>query len=174
MTIYGTGMEIKFNQAERRSILARLKLVGNEVRRKSSLNALRKAADVLVTAARADALLVDDPATPSNISKNIVRSYSRRYFRQTGNQMYRIGVMGGAKDLTLAEQQKYNSNPGRSTFYWRFVNFGFTSARTGRPVPGKFFFGKQLAQQAQRITDVYTKTLDKELDKAIAKARRSK
>ncbi len=168
-------IEVKFDQAQRKKILDAMKEVEFETRKRLSLNGLRKAADIIVEAAQRDAQKVDDPTTRNHIVKNIVRSYSRRHFQRTGNQMYRVGIMGGARVPKLGKADpKTNQNPGYATFYWRFVNFGFTTRGGGRKIAGKHFFGNQLERYANKCVQVYADTLDRGLTRAVNKAKRGK
>lgn len=166
------SLEIKFDEKQRQNIIATLRQLPIEIRKKTAIVALRAAADVIVNSARKDAIAVDDPATPNNISKNIVRSFSRKIFARTGNPMYRVGVLGGAKYTKGEDRRKYRANPGLDTFYWRFVNFGFTARGGARQVAGKHFFGKQLEKNAAKATQVFADKFERGLTLALRKARR--
>lgn len=167
------NFRFELDKAEVDSILKRLKFLSIDGKYKRSQFALRKAADVIVAAAKRDVQAVDDPRTRNKIYQNVVRSWSRRYYRRTGNMMYRVGILGGSRVPPRGKADpSTNQNPGRSTFYWRFVNFGFTPRGRSRRVAGKFFFGKQLAANSERAIQVYLKTFSKGIDNGIRLARR--
>jgi len=135
-------------------LLGKLDALDYDMKRKSGRFALRKAAQVLRKQARANAARVDDPMTESNIAENIVERWSGRTFKRTGNLMFRIGVMGGAKS--------------GETAHWRFLEFGTSKMPAQpilRPVPD------QAGQQAvDEFISQYSKKIDRVLKAAQKKA----
>lgn len=133
-------------------LLGKLDALDNDIKKKGGRFALRKAAQVLRKQAQANAERVDDPMTESRIAKNIVERWSGRTFKRTGNLMFRIGVLGGAKR--------------GETAHWRFLEFGTEKMRAQpifRPVPG------QVGQQA---TDEFISQYSKKIDRVLKSAKK--
>lgn len=130
-----------------------------ETQKKGGRYALRKAAQVLRDQARQNAAQIDDPESAANISKNIVERFSPRRFRQNGDLLFRVGVMGGARP-TGGE----SSLPGGNTTHWRFVEMGTSKARA-QP-----FMRPVLDQSAQKATDTFIQEYNKAIDRAIRRA----
>lgn len=140
-------------------LVAKLDGLKEETQRKGGRFALRKAAQVIRDQAKVNARAIDDPNSPESIADNIVERFSPRRFKRTGDLMFRVGVMGGARpvsgDMAL---------PGGNTTHWRMVELGTSSARAQpfmRPA------GEQAAQQA---TDVFIREYNKAIDRALRKA----
>jgi HK97 gp10 family phage protein len=143
-----------------------LKLLPMEVRDKGAKFAARKAANLIKKAAQANASKLDDPLTATEISKNIAVRYSPKVFKTTGNLVFRIGVLGGAKGYAKASGEvegKGKSNPGGDTYYWRFIEFG-TSKVAARP-----FLQPAMRDNAQAATNEFSKQFDKWLTRRIKK-----
>jgi HK97 gp10 family phage protein len=118
--------------------------------------AMRNAMKPVMMTARSNARALDDPQTPSNISKNIIsQRASKKVMRMAGvrdaDMMQRVGVRGGAKDP--------QTNDPMNTFYWRFHEFG-TSKIAARP-----FMRPALAQNTQRTTAIMVDELKKGIDR---------
>lgn len=122
-----------------------LQKLGDEAQGKAMRTAVRKAALVIRDAARANAARFDRDLTPESIEKNIAVQFSSRRFKATGELMFRVGVLGGAKQYANTKDnvrkgragKSYKtlgdkSNPGGDTFYWRFLEFG-TSRTAAKP-----------------------------------------
>ena len=158
------GVEFELNGMP--ELLGKLEALEYDVKRKGGRFALRKAAQVLRDQARSNAARVDDPATPEDIAKNIVERWSGRTFKNTGNLMFRIGVMGGAGGQKSGAEQ--SSLPGGDTRHWRLLEFGtkFMPAQPiFRPVPN------QAGQQAlDEFISQYSKKIDRVLKAAKKKA----
>lgn len=163
------------------SVLAKMKNVSDDVKYKGGRFALRKAAQVVRDSARAKALLLDDPITAQNISKNIVERWSSKSFKRTGNLMFRVGVTGGARQYadTKENRRKHRAGddysnsgplisksgaPGGDTFYWRFIEFG-TQKNRAKP-----FMRPAFEQNIGKATNEFVIQYGKALDRAIKKA----
>src|SRR5690606_22168251 len=119
---------------------------------------MRKAAQVIRDQARKNAEAINDPATSENIAKNIVERFSPRRYKRTGDLMFRVGVLGGARGFAAASgelQGAGSGNPGGDTFYWRFLEFG-TSKHAATP-----FMRPAADQSAQKATDVFIREYNK-------------
>lgn len=160
-------------------LLGKLEGLQQDIKRKGGRFALRKAAQVIRDQARKNAERVDDPASPENISLNIVERWSGRTFKQTGNMKFRIGVLGGAKAYANTREnvrkgragQIYSTggdsgNPGGDTWHWRLLEFGTEKMRANpifRPVP---------QQAGQQAADVFVKEYGKAIDRALRRAKK--
>ena len=144
--------------------------------------ALRKAAQVLQKQAAENAERLNDPETAEEIAKNVAVRWSGRRFRRTGDLMFRVGILGGArsssKSAVKSERRrrragikslkemgelegKGKQNPGGDTYYWRFLEFGTAKAAARpfmRPVPG---------QAGQKAVSEFVTQYGKALDRAI-------
>jgi len=160
-------------------VLGKFEALEYDIKRKGGRFALRRAAQVLRDQARANAARVDDPQTRENISENIVIRWSGRTFKKTGNMMFRVGVMGGAKSYGNTKDnvrkrrvgQSYavggdKGNPGGDTFYWRFLEFG-TKFMPAQPI-----FRQVPGQAGQQAVDEFIKQYSKKIDRVLKAANR--
>jgi len=119
------------------NVLHNLQELDTRIIRRATTSAIRAGAGVIRDAARVNARALDDPGTPAQIYRNIVaRSIRRRdVVRQGGDAGARVGVLGGARDLSKQGEIKGagSGNPGGDTFYWRFLEFG-TQHMAARPI----------------------------------------
>ena len=169
-------------------ILAKLKTVTHDVRYKGGRASLRKGAQVVLDQARTNASRVDDPKTPEEIAANLVMRWSPNRFKRTGDLMFRVGVLGGARRASAKEALKSarrrtrlgkislaqlgevagkgKGNPGGDTYYWRYLEFGTASARA-QP-----FMRPAMTQVGQQPLDTFAKEYNKALDRAIKRQMR--
>ena len=137
--------------------------------RKGGRFALRKAAQVVRDQARANALALNDPRTSEVIAKNITEKWGSKYNKTTGDLMFRIGVLGGARDYSaygeITTGKTASANPGGDTFYWRFVEFG-TEKLAARP-----FMRPAIENTSQKATDVFITQFNAALDRALRKVK---
>ncbi len=87
---------VEFSLTGLDSLLGKLDSVSDDLRRKGGRAALRKAGNVVVNKAKANARRIDDAATGRSIADNIALRWNGRLFKQTGNLGFRIGVVHGA------------------------------------------------------------------------------
>lgn len=121
--------------------------------------------------ARQGASRLDDPATASNISKNIItRNGSRRDERRYGGDaiVTKVGVAGGARAYKNNRKNQRSGRAGQSyavddpaTFHWRFLEFG-TRKMAARP-----FMRPALEQNVSKVITIYSSSLSKAIDDAI-------
>lgn len=162
-------------------LLAKIKSVKEDVRYKSGRFALRKAANLVRDAARANARLIDDPLTPFEIPRNIAVRWSGKSFKQSGDLKFRVGILGGARKYANTKSnvrkgragEQYQTGgsiignqPGGDTYYWRFLEFG-TSKMPARP-----FFQRALSENVNQATDEFVKQYGRGIDRAIKRAKR--
>lgn len=146
---------------------AKLKKLADPKRiRNAARRSLRRGANVVASAAKRNAGSIDDPKTRNSIQKNIaVRGGGARRERRVGGAMMRVGIRGGARNMSKYGEfnGKGNANPGGDTFYWRFLEFG-TSQIAARP-----FMRNAMAQSADQAVSAIATAANVELDKEIAK-----
>jgi len=161
----GVGFDIK-GLEELRGKLAE---ISTDLQKRGGRTAMRKAAQLVRDAARANAQSVDDPATKESIAKNIVERWNGRLNRLSGGNDigFRIGVLGGARAPAIASGEFRGggkANPGGDTFYWRFIEFG-KQKMSAQP-----FLRSALEQNSGAATDTFIREYDKALDRAIRRA----
>jgi HK97 gp10 family phage protein len=137
--------------------------IGNNAGRR----ALRKGANVIRDAARINARAIDDPETREQIFKNIsVSGGGSRRERRMGGPMMRVGILGGARHR---KGDGLDGLPGGNTTHWRWIEFGFTHDRSGRPIPAQPFMRKAMNEKANAALSAVAADLPKQLDKELAK-----
>lgn len=140
----------------------RLESLSYDARRKGGRFALRKAAQVVRDAARQNAQTVDDSETGRSIARNINERWASRFNKSTGNLMFRVGVMGGAR----IPKDNVDEGLGGPTPHWRLLEFG-TEKMRARP-----FFAKALPENAQRATDNFINEFGRALDRALKRSQK--
>jgi len=156
-----------------------MKVVGHEVSYKGGRFALRKAANLIADAVKKSALRLDDPETTEKISKNVAVRWSSKQFKHSGDLMFRVGLLGGARSLNTSVKKrrgkrtleelgelagKGKNNPGGDTWYWRFLEFGTINTRA---TP---FMRPALARYSQAATVEFVKQAKKSIERAVKKA----
>jgi HK97 gp10 family phage protein len=125
----------------------------------------RKAANVIQTAAVSNASRIDDPATAEHIAANIVVRFSNKTFKRTGDILFRVGVLGGARDYSaygeITTGRDASKNPGGDTWYWRLVEFG-TEDTAAQP-----FMRPALENNIQKATNEFGTQLASWLDRNL-------
>ena len=147
-------------------IKKKLDVLPDKIGRNAMKRALRKGANVIRDAARANAKQLDDPETSESIAKNIAaQSGNRRREKAEGGPVMRVGVMGGARDMSAHGEfkGKGKGNPGGDTFYWRFLEFG-TSKMSARP-----FMRPAMSASGDKALGATVAAMQTETDKELAK-----
>lgn len=151
-------------------VLKKMRAMGPALSGKGAKTAMRKAANVVRDAAKANAAQLDDPNTPNRIADNVAIQFASRTFKRTGDVMFRVGVRGGARQYANTRENRGKQRVGKaystggSTFYWRFLEFG-TSKMGARP-----FMRPALEQNVDKATNVAVVELNKSLDRLAKKA----
>lgn len=172
------GVSFKIEGLE--EVIAKTKSLSHDIQYKGGRFALRKAAQVIRDSAKQNAQAINDPSTSEEISKNIVERWSGRYFKRTGgDMMFRVGVLGGARQYgnTRDNVRKGRvgasyvvggdkSNPGGDTFYWRFLEFG-TEDVSARP-----FMRPALSQNVEKTISEFVRQYGKSIDRALKRAKK--
>jgi HK97 gp10 family phage protein len=137
--------------------------VSDDMRYTSARWGLRKAANVLIDAVRANAQALDDPSTGRSIAKNVSARFSTRAFQASGGDtvMFRMGIAGGAN--THTDPDNKDQGAGGPTPHWRLLEFG-TREMAARP-----FFRPGVENNLQAATDVFIQQLDASLQRNLAK-----
>ena len=151
------AVEIKVHGLD--EIERKLKSLPEKLGRNAMRRALRKGANVIRDAAKANAKRIDDPKTREQIWQNIaVASGGRKREKEAGGVMMRVGVRGGAKPASGD-----NGTPGGNTTHWRFVELGTSEARA-QP-----FLTPAGAEKAQAAYDAIATDAIKQFDKELSK-----
>lgn len=106
------------------SLLGKLDAVSDDLRRKGGRAALRRAGNVIVEKAKANARRIDDPGTGRSIADNIALRWNGRLFKRTGDLGFRIGVLHGAVLKKHPDLAKNSPTP-----HWRLIEFGTENMR---------------------------------------------
>ncbi|WP_375591599.1 HK97-gp10 family putative phage morphogenesis protein [Chitiniphilus eburneus] len=154
--------------------IANMKALPKDLRAKGARFAMRKAALVVLAAAQAGARGIDDPKTAESIEKNLVVRFSNKMLKRTGDIMFRVGVLGGARAYANTREnvrrgrvgQSYatggsKGNPGGDTFHWRFVEFGTEK------MPAKPFMRPAMQRAVPEATAVAVRELDKAITRTV-------
>jgi HK97 gp10 family phage protein len=148
------------------SLQRKLALLPERIGRNAGRRALRKGANVIRDAAKANARKFDDATTREMIWKNItVSGGGVKRERRVGGTMMRVGIRGGARNM-----EKYGEfrgagkgNPGGDTWYWRLLEFG-TSKMAAKP-----FMRPAMNESSGRAAQVVIEAMNVEFDKEAAK-----
>ena len=147
-------------------ISRKMKAIGDRAANNAARRSARQGANIIRDAARANAARLDNWLTPENISKNITTKGVRKRTEQAiGGVMMRVGVLGGARDMSKYGEIKGSGkgNPGGDTFYWRFLEFG-TSKMAARP-----FMRPAMNAKADAAYNAVASSISGELDKELKK-----
>ncbi|HDW0472736.1 HK97 gp10 family phage protein [Escherichia coli] len=111
------GIDISITGVE--SLVGKLSSISDDLRRRGGRAALRRAGNVIVEKAKANAARIDDPLTGRSIAANVAMRWNNRIFKTTGNLGFRIGVLHGA---VLKKHPDLGENA--PTPHWRLIEFG--------------------------------------------------
>src|SRR5690606_3516503 len=134
---FGALPMIEVNLSGLEQVKAKLDKLPQRLAYNAMRRSLRRGANVIRDAARANAKRIDDPETREQIWENIaVASGGSRRERSAGGPMMRVGVLGGAKNYRNKSGTYHvggsKNNPGGDTWYWRLLEFG-TSNMAAQP-----------------------------------------
>lgn len=143
-------------------ISARLRNLPDVIRKQVAMKGVRAGAEVIAGVAEANMKALDDPKTPNVIAKNVAVRFSPIRFRRTGDVMYRVGILGGAASVqegTEGEADARAGNPGGSTWYFRFLEFGTSRIAARSPMRNA------MNSSAQDAFDAAATEMSRRLDK---------
>lgn len=149
------------------SLAGKFESISDDLKRKGGRASLRKASQVIATAAKANASALDDPQSSESIAKNITVRWSGRLNKRTGDLGFRVGVLGGAKGFAAASGElkgQGKNNPGGDTYHWRFLEFG-TQKMRAQP-----FMRRALSDNINKATSTFITEYEKAIDRAIKRA----
>lgn len=106
--------------------IERMKALPNDVRKKVVMGALRKSATIVVNAAKANALVLDDPKTARKIASNIQARFGSKTYKATGDVMYRIGVANPKGAIPKGNPDEGDKGPTR---HWHLLELGTEKMR---------------------------------------------
>ena len=141
------------------AIMKKLGALKGAPRSKAAKFALRKGAKIVMKAAQVKADRFDDPLTPENVSLNVDIRFGSRYYKATGDLMYRVGVKGGA---VLADKSK-DEAANQPTPYWRLKEFGVPSLG----IPAEPFMRPALEENIELVTNTFMSEFNKKIDRII-------
>lgn len=144
------------------ALLKNMDAVSDVVNGKKARSALRKAANIVAAAAKANAEKLDDPGTGRKISENIGVRWNGRRFKQRAEFAFRIGVLKGA---VLPKNNHGAVGAGTATPHWRLIEFG-TKVSIAKP-----FLRPALANNVGVVTDTFINEFNKALVSAIKRGK---
>lgn len=161
-------------------VLALLRRLPIDLQKKGLNKAMRAGANVVRKAAAANIKAMDDRKSKERIFANVVAQYASRSSRRLGGVMFRVGVLGGAKQYGNTKEnvrarrvgKSYRTggdkgNPGGDTWYWRFVEFGVPS----RGISARRPMTKALSQNSERSIGVIVYKLGDAITAEVLKRR---
>lgn len=147
-------------------LLGKLDAVTYDVKRKGGRFALRKAAQVVVAKAKANAQRIDDADTGRTIADNIALRWNGRLFKRTGDLGFRIGVLtGSTRNLQPGNP---DTGAGGATPHAMLVELGTSRARA-QP-----YMRPAMENNINEITNEFLTQYDKALTRAIKKANKAR
>ena len=141
------------------ALLGKLSSVSDDLRRRGGRAALRRAGNVIVEKAKANAARIDDPLTGRSIAANVAMRWNGRLFKTTGNLGFRIGVLHGA---VLKKHPDLGENA--PTPHWRLIEFGTENVRA-QP-----FMRPAAESSVGEGVNVFATEYEKAIDRAIKRA----
>lgn len=141
------------------ALLGKLSSVSEDLRRRGGRAALRRAGNVIVEKAKANASRIDDPHTGRSIAANVAMRWNGRVFKTTGNLAFRIGVLHGA---VLKKHPDLGENA--PTPHWRLIELGTENVRA-QP-----FMRPAAESSISEVVNVFATEYEKSLDRAIKRA----
>ncbi|MCY1280844.1 phage protein, HK97 gp10 family [compost metagenome] len=156
--------DVEFSITGLDSLLGKLEAVSYDVRRKGGRSSLRKAAMIVVNAAKEGARNVDDAETGRSIADNIALRWNGRLFKRTGDLGFRIGVLHGAVLPKKGETADISTNA--PTPHWRLLEFGTET------MPAQPFMRSALADRINEVTNTFVSEYEKAIGRAIKRAQK--
>lgn len=141
----------------------RFRYLGFDMRYKGGRFALRKAVNIVRDQAKTNALAFDDPTTGRVIADNIAVRWGGKHFKQTGELMFRVGVLGSNK---ISGNSNPDTGAGGATPHWHLLEFG-TSKMAAQP-----FLRPAAESNLQNITNEFVKHYERAMMRALRRVRR--
>lgn len=144
-------------------LVATLREVTYETKRKGGRTALRKAAQLIRDKAKQGAAQLDDAKTGRQIAANIAERWNGRLNKQTGDLGFRVGVLHGS---IIRERGNPDQGTNGPTPHWRLLEFG-TEKMRAQP-----FMRPALENNVGEAINVFATEYEKALARAIRRANR--
>ena len=106
--------DIEFQLTGLDAVLKKMRALPVDVRMKGARFAGRKAANLIRDAAVENAQRIDDPDTREQISKNVSVRFANREFRRTGDVMFLVGILGGARQYSNTKENVRKRRVGQT------------------------------------------------------------
>jgi HK97 gp10 family phage protein len=154
--------EVKFTLIGLEALEEKFKAITYDVKRKGGRAALRKAARVIMEAAKNGAGRLDDPETGRSIAANMAIRWNGKLFKRSGDLGFRIGVLHGA--LLRKPGETIDLSANAPTPHWRLLEFG-TEKMRAQP-----FMRPALENNVANATSTFLREYEKAIDRAIKRA----
>ena len=145
------------------SLLARMRALPQELRKKPARSALGKAAKVIRMQAAENALQLDDPETGRAISANVIQRFRSRYSKRTGDLMISVGV--GTEKGRIPKGNPDTGVKG-NTPHWHLLELGTEKT------PAQPFLRPAGEQKAGEAVQVFASELDKAIARLLRKMKK--
>lgn len=153
--------DVQFSILGLDSLLGKFESISYDLKRKGGRSSLRKAANIVVEAAKQNAGALDDPSSGRRIADNVVIRWNGRLFKYTGDLGFRVGVLQGAK---ISKKGNPDDGSGGPTPHWRLLEFG-TQKMRAQP-----FMRRALSENINKVTSTFITEYEKAIDRAIKRA----
>lgn len=153
---------VQFNIAGLDSLLSKLESVKDDTKKRGGRSALRKAAMLVVNAAKQNAQQLDDAETGRAISDNIALRWDGKRNKRTGDLAFRIGVLTG--NIKQAKPGNPDEGKGGPTPHAMLIELG-TEKMRAQP-----YLRPALQNNINQVTDTFVIEFEKAIDRAIKRA----
>ncbi len=138
------------------AIIFKMRTLANDMRRKVAMGATRRAARVVTNAAKVNAQAVDDPNTGRRIASNIQQRFNGKFYKATGDIMYRVGVASPKGKTPKGNPDEGDKGP---TPHWHLLELG-TEKMRAQP-----FMGPALSNNVEAAMSVFSAEMNKGIEK---------
>lgn len=146
------------------SVIGKLDSVAQDVKRRGGRSSLRRAAELIATRLRENALALDDASSGRSIADNVGLRWNGRLFKRAGDLGFRVGILRGA--VLPKAGSAVDKNAGAPTPHWRLLEFGTEK------MPAIPFARRALSDNIGEAIDTFVGQYDKSLDRAIKRAKK--
>lgn len=138
------------------AVIVKMRTLANDMRRKVAMGATRRAARVVTNAAKVNAQAVDDPNTGRRIASNIQQRFNGKFYKATGDIMYRVGVASPKGKIPKGNPDEGDKGP---TPHWHLLELG-TEKMRARP-----FMAPALSSNVEAAMSVFSAEMNKGIEK---------
>lgn len=147
-----------FNIQGLEGVLNKLQQLPARMQKSGVRKAARKAMNIVRDAARANALVIDDPETKAKIQKNIGVQAGKT--RDKNIIKMRVGVRGGAS--SNQHSKPVGGLSGGDTRHWRYIELGTSN------IPAAPFMRPALSENIESVTNTFVEELKTEINLALS------